>query len=136
MPLGAVRILVVDDEPALLDSMCSYLSRLGHKVTAFRCAGAAWESLASEGVSPESAGTTILIADLTLPGMPGDELIRKIVQHHPEISVLATSGYPRSLETLGLPLGARVAMLAKPFTPRMLTEALERLLDGEHGAMV
>ena len=135
MPLGAVRILVVDDEPALLESMCSYLSRLGHKVTAFRCAGAAWESLASEGVSSDGIAT-MMIVDLTLPGMSGEEFIRKIVQRHPEISVLATSGYPRSLETLGLPLGARVAMLAKPFTPRMLTGALERLLGGEHGAMV
>jgi len=39
-----------------------------------------------------------------------------------------------SLGTLGLPQGARVATLQKPFTPRMLTEALELLLGGEHSA--
>jgi CheY-like chemotaxis protein len=136
MPLGAVRILVVDDEPALLESMCSYLSRLGHKVEAFRSGGAAWESLAAEGLSSKSAVSFVMIIDLTLPGMSGEELIRKVVERDPTIAVLATSGYPRSLGTLGLPCGARVAMLLKPFTPRMLTEALERLLGGEHGAIV
>jgi len=131
MPLGAVSILVVDDEPALLDSMRSYLSRLGHKVTAFRDADAAWESLASEDPAP-----SVVIVDLTLDGMSGEEFIRKVMERDPAIAVLVTSGYPVSLGTMGLPHGARVAMLQKPFTPRMLTEALERLLGGEHGAMV
>lgn len=136
MPLGAVRILVVDDEPALLESMRCYLSRLGHKVTAFRCGGAAWESLTSDGLGSDGAAPSVMIVDLTLPGMSGEEFIRKVVERNPAIAVLVTSGYPRSLETLGLPWGARVAILQKPFTPRMLTEALERLLEEEHGAMV
>jgi DNA-binding NtrC family response regulator len=129
MPHEAVSILVVDDEPALLDSMRSYLSRLGHKVTAFRNAAAAWESLASQDPAP-----SVVIVDLTLEGMPGEEFIRKVMERDPAIAVLATSGYPVSLGTLSLPQGARVAMLQKPFTPRMLTEALERLLGGEHTA--
>jgi len=131
MPLDALRILVVDDEPALLDSMRSYLSRLGHKVTAFRNAGAAWESLASAGPTP-----SVVIVDLTLPGMSGEEFIRRVVKRDSAIAVLATSGYPGSLQSLGLPRGARVATLQKPFTPRMLNEALERLLGGETGVAV
>ena len=130
MPQGAVRILVVDDEPALLDSMRSYLSRLGHQVTAFRNAVAAWESLASQDLAP-----SVVIVDLTLEGMSGEEFIRKVMEREPAIAVLATSGYPVSIGTMGLPQGARVAMLQKPFTPRMLNEALERLLSGEQGAM-
>jgi len=131
MPLEAVSILVVDDEPALLESMRSYLLRLGHKVTAFRNAATAWESLASQDPAP-----SVVIVDLTLQGMSGDEFIRKVMERDPGIAVLATSGYPTSLETLGLPRGTHVAMLQKPFTPRMLTEALERLLRGEQGATV
>lgn len=131
MPLGAARILVVDDEPALLDSMRSYLSRLGHKVTAFRNAAAAWESLASEESAP-----SVVIVDWTLEGMSGEAFIRKVIERAPAIAVLATSGYPVSLRTMGLPPDARVAMLQKPFTPRMLMEALERLLGGELGPMV
>ena len=136
MPLRVVRILVVDDEPALLESMRSYLSRLGHKVTAFRCGGAAWDYLASESRGSEDPVPFVIIVDLTLPGMSGEEFIRKLVERDPAVAVLATSGYPISLEKLGLPRGTRVAILPKPFTPRMLNEALERLLGGEHGAIV
>ncbi len=128
-PVEGVRILVVDDEPALLESMRSYLSRLGHKVTACRDAASAWESLASEGAAP-----AVVIVDLTLEGMPGEEFIHKVRERDPGIAVLATSGYPVPVEKLGLPPGARVAMLQKPFTPRMLNEALARLLGGEAGA--
>jgi hypothetical protein len=44
------------------------------------------------------------------------------------VAVLATSGYPGSLQNIEAPPGARIAMLEKPFTPRMLTEALAQLL--------
>lgn len=120
---------MVDDEPALLESMRSYLSRLGHKVTAFRSAVSAWESLASEDPGP-----SVVIVDLTLQGMSGEEFIHKVMGRNPAIAVLATSGYPISLENLDLPRGARAAILQKPFTPRMLNEALERLLAGSSGA--
>ncbi len=123
MPARGVRILVVDDESALLESMRSYLSRLGHKVTAFRNAAPAWESLTSGGPAP-----TVVIVDLTLQGMSGGEFIRKLLERDPTIAVLATSGYPEPLASLDLPSGARAAMLQKPFTPRMLNEALEQLL--------
>ena len=128
-PVEGVRILVVDDEPALLESMRSYLSRLGHKVMAFRNAAAAWESLISDALPP-----TVVIVDLTLQGMSGGEFIRRVLARNPSIAVLATSGYPEPLASLGLPPGARAAMLQKPFTPRMLDEALEQLLGSDHGA--
>jgi len=131
MPSGVARILVVDDEPALLESMRSYLSRLGHKVTAFPSAVSAWESLVSEDSAP-----SLVIVDLTLQGMSGEEFIRKVTRRNPEIAVLATSGYPMSLENLGLHQPVRVALLQKPFTPRMLNEALERLLAESSGAAV
>ncbi len=129
MPLGVVRILVVDDEPALLESMRTYLSRLGHMVTACRNGAAAWESLTSEDPAP-----SVVIVDLTLPGMPGEEFIRKVVERNPAIAILATSGYPLSIHSLGLPYNPRLALLQKPFTPRMLNEALEQLLTEQPGA--
>ena len=71
---------------------------------------------------------------MTVAGMPAEEFIRKVVERDPATAVLATSGYPISLETLSLPKGTRVAMLEKPFMPRTLKKTLERLLGGEPGA--
>ena len=51
-----------------------------------------------------------------------------------EVVARATSGYPGSLHNFKRPPGARLAMLEKPFTPRMLTDALARLLGEESSA--
>jgi len=128
MTSGATRILLVDDEPALLESMRAYLARLGHTVAAFPNAASAWECFAAVG-----AAFQVVIVDLTLEGMPGEEFIAKVLERDPAVAVLATSGYSMSLLKLG-PQGGRVGTLQKPFTPRMLTDALERLLAGEPGA--
>lgn len=123
MPPGIAKILVVDDESALLESMRSYLSSLGHMVTAFRSAASAWDYFAAD-----PSAFAVVIVDMTLAGMSGEEFVRKVLDRNPSIAVLATSGYPRSLEHLGVPEGARLARLEKPFTPGMLDEALEQLL--------
>ena len=123
---GQARILVVDDEPALLESMRSYLSRLGHMVTTFRSASDAWDYFAADPMA-----CSVVIVDMTLEGMSGEEFIRKVLERQPDTNVLATSGSPRSLHHLHGLEGARVAVLEKPFTPAMLTDALERLLGGE-----
>jgi DNA-binding NtrC family response regulator len=128
MTSRATRILLVDDEPSLLESMRAYLSSMGHTVASFRDGGSAWDCFAAD-----ETGFQVVIVDLTLDGMPGEEFIAKVLQRSPEIGVLATSGYSMSLLTLGLRSG-RVGTLQKPFTPRMLTDALQRLLAGEAGA--
>jgi CheY-like chemotaxis protein len=100
-------------------------------VIAFQSSVAAWEYFASKGPVPD-----VVIVDLTQPGMTGGEFIQKILAHHAGVAVLATSGYPMSVQNLERPPGVRLAILAKPFTPQMLTEALECMLAGETGATV
>ena len=126
---GRIRIVAVDDEPALLESMRSYLSRLGYAVTAFLDAQLAWDYFVAD-----PSACSVIIVDLTLEGMSGQELIRKVLQHKPDMAVLATSGYPPALEELLELRGARLATLEKPFTPGMLTDALERLLANQKAA--
>ena len=117
------NIMVVDDEPALLESMRAYLTRLGHSVTAFPNAESAWERFNADP-SPYSA----VIVDMTLEGMSGEKLIHKLLDRNRAVAVLATSGYPGSLHNFETPRGARIAILEKPFTPQMLTAALAGLL--------
>ena len=123
------NVLVVDDEPALLESMRAYLTRLGHFVSAFQKAETAWEHFIAD-----PSAYSVVIVDMTLDGMPGETFIRKVLDRNPAVAVLATSGYPGSLHNFERPSGARIAMLEKPFTPSMLTEALARLLGEEPSA--
>ena len=126
---GEIRIVVVDDEPALLESMRSYLSRVGYAVTAFLDAQLAWDYFAADPLA-----SSVIIVDLTLAGMSGQEFIRKVLHLKPDMAVLATSGYPPALNKLLELRGARLATLEKPFTPVMLTDALDRLLANQKAA--
>jgi two-component system response regulator FlrC len=124
-----IKIVVVDDEPALLESVRSYLSRMGYSVTAFLDAKLAWEYFTSD-----PSACSVIIVDLTLGGMSGEEFIYKVMEHRPGMPVLATSGYPPALRMLPALPGARLGTLEKPFTPQMLIEALERLLANQKAA--
>lgn len=124
-----IRIVVVDDEPALLESMRLYLSRVGYAVTAFLDAQLAWDYFVADPTA-----CSVIIVDMTLEGMSGQEFIRKVLQHKPDMAVLATSGYPPALDELLELRAARLAALEKPFTPGMLTDALERLLANQKAA--
>jgi DNA-binding NtrC family response regulator len=117
------NILVVDDEPALLESMRTYLTRLGHSVTAFQDAESAWERFTAD-----LSAYSVVIVDMTLEGMSGEKFIREVLDRNRAVAVLATSGYPGSLHNFERPPGARIAILEKPFTPGMLTDAVARLL--------
>src|ERR1700756_5248154 len=68
--MGSPRLLLVEDEPALATLLKSYLERLGYQVDACAQADAA---LALLDAHPEDYA--LLITDLSLPDMSGDELL-------------------------------------------------------------
>jgi hypothetical protein len=68
--------------------------------------------------------------------MTGDEFIQKRLAHHAGVAVLATSGYPMSLQNLERLPGAHRQSFQSRSPRRMRTEALEHLLAGETGATV
>ena len=119
MASAAGRILIVDDDAALLKVMDIYLSRLGYRVDACRNAADAWALV--EASPSLYAGALV---DLNMPGMRGEELARRILKCNASIRLVVMSGYPAqpSAETVG---GNRVGFLYKPFAPHELAEALE-----------
>jgi CheY-like chemotaxis protein len=119
MDCAAGRILIVDDDAALLKVMDVYLSRLGYRVDACRNAADAWALV--EASPSRYAGALV---DLNMPGMRGDELARRILNCNASIRLVVMSGYPAlaSAETVG---GSRVGFLHKPFAPHELADALE-----------
>ncbi len=121
MSLG--RILVVEDEPGLLRLLVRYLARLGYEAVAAACA-----SEALEWFRADPAGFAAVLTDLSLPDMRGEDLVVRLRELNPALAVLVASGSPSKLAPNAAFEVARTASLLKPFTPRMLSDALEQLL--------
>jgi DNA-binding NtrC family response regulator len=115
--MGALRLLIVDDEPNLLDLLRRYLGRLGYQV---ETCGDAEKALALFQEEPDRF--SLAITDLSLPGLSGEDLIERMRQTHPGLPAIITSGYPYQ------PRGAGIEFLQKPFLPQMLAEAVEKAL--------
>jgi len=128
-PLRRRPILAVDDEPALLRLFQRYLVRFGFEVEI--CSNA---RQALEQFTRDAARYELVLADLTMPGMSGQELLEQLRRLNPQICVLLCSGYP--FNPLGLPveIRRRVRFLQKPFLPAMLIEAIEELLASDEAA--
>jgi FixJ family two-component response regulator len=60
--------------------------------------------------------------------MRGEDLVVQLRELNPALAVLVASGSPSALAQHPALEGARTAFLEKPFTPRMLSDALEQLL--------
>ena len=108
------RVLLVDDEPGLLAILKRYLARLGYEVEEFASAAEAWERVESGAVFQ------LAVIDLTMPGMGGEELARRMLARDERIGVIVYSGYPFDPGVLG----KRAAFLHKPFSPDELARVL------------
>jgi two-component system, cell cycle sensor histidine kinase and response regulator CckA len=115
--MGGVRILLVDDEAPLLDLLKKYLERLGYDVDS--CLTPA-DALVRFEADP--ARYSLVLTDLTLPGMSGDEMITRMRVRTPKLRAIVASGYPYE------PRAKRTAFLQKPFLPKMLADQIEAML--------
>jgi DNA-binding NtrC family response regulator len=116
------RILIVDDEPALLRMMSVYLDRLGFSVTALNSTDAAWRA-----VEASPADFAVAVLDASMPGMSMEALALRLLRANSSMCVVAASGYPVDMTTVEAAAPGRVAFLLKPFSPEMLAAAVRRM---------
>jgi DNA-binding NtrC family response regulator len=119
----AGTILLVEDEQPLLQLIEKYLHRLGFHVESH---AKSIDALRNFEAAP--ANYSLVIADLGMPDMTGDTLLTRMLEIQPRLRILVCSGSPFFIENLPETLQKQVAFLQKPFVPKMLGEAVERLL--------
>jgi DNA-binding NtrC family response regulator len=120
---SSVRILLVDDEPALTRLMQTYLTRMGYTVDASL---SATDALSLFSANPHAY--SLVVADITLPDLPGSEMSIQMAQQNPKLRILLCSGYPFAVDSIPEDIRNRFASLQKPFLPNMLVEAVQKLL--------
>jgi CheY-like chemotaxis protein len=114
-------VLVVDDEPAVLQLMANVLGARGHTVIEAPTAAAALLA-----VDRHEGEIDLLVTDVVMPGMTGPELAAEVRARRPRLRVLMVSGYSEGAIELDDP--ERDDFLEKPFSPDDLVAHVESLL--------
>ncbi|MBI1754102.1 MAG: ABC transporter substrate-binding protein [Acidobacteria bacterium] len=115
------KVLLVDDEADLRDSIQSMLEHLGFQVEAAKDGQEALERF-----SPDTYA--LVLMDLTMPRMDGKEAFRRMKELDPSVKVILSSGYNQQ-EAIQQFLGRGLAgFIQKPYQMKTLVEALERAL--------
>jgi len=120
---GQERILVVDDEPQMRRMMKQLLQRLGYRI---RTASSSQEALEALAKAPE--GFDLIISDLTMPEISGDELARRAAAINPVLPVIISTGHTGCLLDRDTPPNVS-QVITKPAPAVELDCAVRRALD-------
>jgi len=116
-------ILVVDDEPAVLDTVRDGLSVHGYQVLK-----AASGDEALQVAQGHPGPIALALVDVVMPGMSGPEVVQRLHQIRPDLKILFMSGF--STEVIVVHgITQRDPMLVKPFTLDALGRKVREILD-------
>ena len=126
MDRAADRILVVDDEPALLKMLSTYLRRMGYTVVTSSSQEEAWSAFL------ESAdGFSLAVLDGSMAGARKEDLAGRMLQASPRLCAIVSSGYPWDMTAMEAVAPGRAIFLQKPYTSEMLKAAVRGLLAAQ-----
>ena len=121
------KILVVDDDPIVLESCKRILQSEGYMVVCVPSADDALDNL-------ERGPFDLMVTDIKMPEQDGFYLLRKIREKWPsdrflELPVLVMTGYPTQETLRELKKSGASQFIPKPFTPDELLAAVWKILE-------
>ncbi len=127
--VGSERILVVDDENAVLDSTQFMLQQLGYRVTA--CTSA---SDALTHFSNQADEYDLVLSDMTMPHTSGVDLLRRIREIRSEMPVILMTGFAGLLDEEELKRHGIDEFIIKPLSAQQLGATIRRCIDPARSA--
>jgi len=118
------RVLVVDDEEAIRKFVTRVLSDAGYRTVV---AASGPEAIT---IAAGADAFDLIVTDLMMPEMTGDELARRLRQNEPALKVLYLTGFSDRLFKEKVTLWEDEAFLDKPCSVKSLREAVSLLLYG------
>jgi DNA-binding NtrC family response regulator len=125
--MGGTKILIVDDELIMRESLAGWLERDGHMVQTAPSGEDALEQL-------KKSHFNILLVDIKMEGISGLEVLRKVKESDPDVAVVMITAYgsiPTAIEAMKN--GAYDYML-KPFDPNELGVLIEKIMHHQDQA--
>ena len=127
-PSGTESILFVDDELALANAAKHMLESLGYDVITRTNSLEALELFEHQ---PDRFD--LVITDMTMPGLTGDQLAQKLMEIRSDLPVILCTGFSARInEEKALALGIR-AFVSKPVLKRRIAQTIRKVLDDSSG---
>jgi two-component system cell cycle sensor histidine kinase/response regulator CckA len=121
---GSETVLAVDDDRTMLDLLEEVLKPLGYKVLS---AASGEEALEMAAVHQDKID--LLLTDVILPGIKGQELAQQLISTCPDVNILFMSGYLCPSMAHSDSEQRFEAFIQKPFSPNALLRKMRKLLD-------
>ena len=124
LPTGHETILLVDDEKQIASIEKQMLERLGYHVDVRT---SSIEALKAFRALPDKYD--LVITDMTMPNMTGDQLAEKIMNIRPDIPILLCTGFSENISTKRAEALGIKAFLMKPIVLKQFADTIRDLLD-------
>jgi CheY-like chemotaxis protein len=111
-------VMVVDDEPDVLNTLGAILVRAGHNTLK------ATSGVAALDLLDQSGALDLLLTDVLMPGLNGFNLARMALMRRPSLKIVFLTGFYEVAQALKDPLAETRKLLRKPILPAELTAAV------------
>jgi PAS domain S-box-containing protein len=125
---GTERILLVDDEEPVAKLEKQMLERLGYRVTSRINSVAALEVF---GAKP--AAFDLVVTDMTMPNMTGNQLARELISIRPDIPIIICTGFSERISKEKAPDFGIKGFLMKPVVKSEMAKMVRKVLDEAKG---
>ena len=126
---GCERLLLVDDEEAVIALERKILERLGYQVASRT---GSIEALEAFKAGPDKFD--LVITDMSMPKMPGDKLASELINIRPDIPILLCTGYSKSITAEKIKSLGIKGFLMKPIEIKEFAQKIRNVLDGSKNA--
>ena len=128
LPTGTESVMVIDDEDDLISVVSETLSRLGYGVQGFSDGREALEAFIRD-----PAFYDLVITDMTMPGIGGDEVSRQLLKRRPNLPIVICTGHSENFqESDAREIGVK-RFLVKPVSMSSLAVTVRNVLDENVG---
>jgi DNA-binding NtrC family response regulator len=131
VPTGTERILLVDDEDAVVETGRSILEKLGYRVEACTDPQKALDEFRSRGDDFD-----LVITDMSMPHLTGEELSKQLMDIRPSIPIILCTGYSEQFDAANADAMGIQKFLIKPLEMIQLANIIRDVLDEKAVSLV
>ncbi|MBW2142945.1 MAG: sigma-54-dependent Fis family transcriptional regulator [Deltaproteobacteria bacterium] len=120
--MGSTKILIVDDELIMRESLAGWLERDGHDIQTAASGEEALEKL-------KGARFDILLVDIKMEGISGLDVLKQVKDNDPEVAVVMITAYGSISTAIEAMKNGAYDYLLKPFDPNELGLLIEKIMQ-------